>query len=355
MTRTTSYKLETLVWELTMGCNLRCKHCGSSCLERLEGELSETEAMEVVEQIAELHPRWISLTGGEPLLRNDWDSITKKLKQLNIGVRMITNGTLLDEAVAVRMKSCGLDLVSISIDGTEAIHDRIRGKGVYQKAEAAICNLKASGIAAGVNTTVMKENLDNLEELCERLIGLGVSDWQIQPGLPEGNMVHSPNNVPDVNDLKQLIDFSYQKNNEGKIRVHLAETIGYYTRMETLSRMLALNTETPVIWKGCNAGIRSLGILHNGDVTGCTSMRSRIFVEGNLRRRKLKEIWNNQQSFAWRRNMDSSNLGENCRNCEYSSICLGGCSNVRFIMNGDVKSDNPLCIYLSSKNPQQNI
>ncbi|MCI8410695.1 MAG: radical SAM protein [Lachnospiraceae bacterium] len=345
MSMTSKYHLHTLVWELTMGCNLRCKHCGSSCKERLADELTEQEAMNVVNQIITMQPDWITLSGGEPLLRSDWAEIAKVLKENHIGVRMITNGTLLNKSIAKKMKNAGLDLVSISIDGTEDIHDSIRGKGIFQKVREAFANMHKEDIIYGVNTTVMKDNIENLEELYQELVRLGVHSWQLQPGLPEGNLSEHPDSVLDMDDIKKMVDFSYKKNKEGKIRIFLAETIGYYSQMETVSRMMAFNTTVPVVWHGCNAGIRTLGILHNGDIVGCTSIRKRNFVEGNLKERSLFDIWNDNEAFKWRRKMTTSDLGSRCKSCKYSLVCMGGCSNVRLIMNGDLKSDNPICLY----------
>ena len=74
------YRIHTLVWEMTMGCNLRCKHCASSCKGRLEDELTKQEAMDVTRQIISMHPDWISLSGGEPLLRSDWAGDHKDIK-----------------------------------------------------------------------------------------------------------------------------------------------------------------------------------------------------------------------------------------------------------------------------------
>lgn len=47
-------KLTTAVWEITMGCNMRCKHCGSSCAEALPDELNTSEALEVCDQLKDL-------------------------------------------------------------------------------------------------------------------------------------------------------------------------------------------------------------------------------------------------------------------------------------------------------------
>lgn len=339
------YKIETLVWELTMGCNLRCRHCGSSCKQKFNDELTTEEALNVVEQIAEVNPKWVCLSGGEPLLRDDWATIAAALTHRNIEVRLITNGTLVTREIAHKMHKIGISIVSVSVDGTEEIHDRVRGTGVFRKVLNAFECLKAENVSIGVNTTVMKDNVSLLEDMSQIFVEYGVCSWQLQPAIPQGRMSEKRDYVLSHAELTEVIDFSYRKNIEGKINVFLAETIGYNTKKEIASRMLALNADKPVIFKGCNAGIRSLGILRNGDVVGCTSVRRPEFVEGNLKDRRLYDLWNDPNSFAWRRNMTVSELGPKCQKCKYVKTCMGGCTNIRLTMSDGIHGDNPMCLY----------
>ena len=90
-------KLTTAVWEITMGCNMRCKHCGSSCAEALPDELNTSEALEVCDQLKDLGLKVITLSGGEPTTRSDWHIIAKRLVDNGIITSIITNGWLIDE------------------------------------------------------------------------------------------------------------------------------------------------------------------------------------------------------------------------------------------------------------------
>lgn len=75
------YRPETCVWELTTGCNLHCRHCASSCREEgRKDELSETEIKNAAEQIAELDVKWVSLTGGEVLTSDCWETAVSVLE-----------------------------------------------------------------------------------------------------------------------------------------------------------------------------------------------------------------------------------------------------------------------------------
>ena len=343
------YKLESFVWEFTMGCNMRCRHCASACKERLPDELTTEESLALVDDIALLKPKWMSFSGGEPLLRDDWYEIAKKIQSYGIDVRMITNGSLINEDCVQRMKDAGMSIISVSMDGTREIYNYIRGGDFYSLAENALSLLGKAGIASGSNTTVIKENIDNLPELRNELVRMGVRSWQIQPGLPDGNLAENRESILEPDDFLKLIDFAYEENKKGDIYVALAEDIGYYTRKEIITRKAALQSDKLPVWDGCNAGIRSLGISHNGDITGCTSIRRKGFIEGNVRSRRVSDIWTDENSFAWRRQLSQDKLKGFCKTCIYKN-CLGGCSNVRLTMHDDLFAENKYCVYNLQKN-----
>ena len=168
------YRPVTAVWEVTMGCNMRCGHCGSSCAGALPGQLSTEEALDLCDQIAELGLTWITLSGGEPLTRPDTPELVKRLSQNGVLVNMITNGWLLDKKMAQRLKENGISTVAISIDGVPEIHDKIRMKGAFEHARQAFAAMTELGIQTGAVTTITKQNIDILPDLKEELIRMGV-------------------------------------------------------------------------------------------------------------------------------------------------------------------------------------
>ena len=125
------YQPITCVWEVTMGCNMRCGHCGSSCAESLPDELTTEDALGLCDQIAELGLKWITLSGGEPLTRKDIPLLVKRLSSQGVAVNIITNGWLLEREMAKQLKDSGISTVAISIDGTPKIHDRYNRAAAY--------------------------------------------------------------------------------------------------------------------------------------------------------------------------------------------------------------------------------
>lgn len=344
----------TAVWEITMGCNMRCKHCGSSCENPLEGELSTQEALKLCDDMGKLGFQWITLSGGEPTTRKDWDLLAKRLNENGIIPNMITNGWLMNEEIADRAVNAGINTIAISIDGLEETHDFIRRKDSFKRIMHAFDILKTKKINYSVITTINNRNINELPKLRDILIEKGVMGWQLQLGLPMGNMAKNSDLVAQPYHMNDVIEFSFNTMMEGhNIDIQLADCIGYYNLKEIEVRKKSLGVDY-YSWTGCGAGKFSLGILHNGDILGCTSVRDKSFIEGNAIKIPLKEIWENPDNFAWNRKLTKEQLSGICKKCMYGDQCLGGCSNTRLTMEGSVYGENKYCSYNIAINTAKN-
>jgi radical SAM protein with 4Fe4S-binding SPASM domain len=160
----------------------------------------------------------------------------------------------------------------------------------------------------------------------------------------------------DPEQINDVLDFCYRTNTEGPITIYPADCLGYYSYREQRTRHMTFHKPGYQVWDGCDAGIRGFGLLSNGDITGCVSLRSREYVEGNLRERPLREIWESEKSFRWRREMTREKLLGYCRTCSHGSQCLGGCPNTRLVMNSDMYSENQYCSYnVALKNSEKEL
>ena len=113
-------------WELTLRCNLRCRHCGSSAGQPRENELTTEEALAICEQLPDLLVQEVDFTGGEPFLRPDLLIIAEKLKDLNINTNILTHGYGYSAKDIENLKKAGISGAGISLDGLEATHDYTR-------------------------------------------------------------------------------------------------------------------------------------------------------------------------------------------------------------------------------------
>jgi len=348
------YKPVTGVWEITMGCNMRCKHCGSSCTTPLEDELTTGEALALCDDIADLGLKWITLSGGEPLTRKDWPQLVERLRNNGVIPNIITNGWMCDEQAVLQGKEAGVGTFAISLDGMPDTHDYMRKKGSFERTAKAFQLMAENDISSGAITTVSTKNMPELPALKKKLVELGVRYWQLQIGLPMGNFEHTPQMIMAPEDVDQVIDFIYSAADDDRITIYPADCIGYYSHKELASRQKAHKAASPPVWRGCNAGKRSLGILHNGEILGCTSIRNREFIEGSIRERSLREIWEDEKAFLWSRTLKKAELEGQCKTCQYGELCLGGCPNTRLTMTGKIHSENEFCSYnVALKKTQQ--
>lgn len=339
------YQPMTAVWEITMGCNMRCKHCGSSCENPLPDELTTEEALDLADQIADLGLTWITLSGGEPLIRKDWHLIAKRLSDKGVIPNIISNGWLVNDDIIAKIKESKVGTIAISLDGLKDTHDFIRKPGSYDRTIHALKSFVENGVVSGVVTTISNANMHELRDLRQVLVDLKVPYWQVQIGLPMGNFSKEKEFILRPEQINDIIDFCYETAKSGEITLYPADCIGYYNIKELETRQIAHNTGTLPLWKGCNAGKRGFGILHNGDILGCTSIRDREFIEGNIRTASLRDIWENPDHFKWNRTAVKSKLKGECNQCKYGDDCLGGCPNTRLTMEKDIWAENRFCSY----------
>jgi radical SAM protein with 4Fe4S-binding SPASM domain len=334
------YKLTFGIWEITMACNMRCNHCGSSCAEPLPGELNTEEALQLCDELVDLGLKQLTLSGGEPFCRKEWHLIAKRLSSRKVVVNAISNGWLVDDQLLDTALEVGLVNIGISLDGTEPVHDFIRRSGAFAKVLNALKIMQRRSFPSAVVTTVMKQNIELLPQIYQILEDNGVELWQLQVGLPMGNLHKEDVILPEQ--LTILVDFAQKFSGNGNLKIYFADSIGYCTK--PIAELSSSVFGESASWGGCQAGKLSLGILHNGDILGCTSIRNRKFIEGNVRQMSLREIWTHPNAFSWNRDLSRNNLAGFCKVCHYGEHCKGGCNNLKLTMTGDF-SDNPYCTY----------
>jgi len=346
------YRPYQVVWEITLACDLNCRHCGSRAGRPRDDELSTPEALRLCRDLAELGTRRVTLAGGEPTLRQDWPMLADALVSRGIHVNLLTNGRSWDKDKARQAKLFGLESVAFSIDGCERTHDYIRrSEGQWQALLEAIDLTRAQGVQVAVVTQINRRNMGELEQMRDVLAEHDVASWQLQLGIPSGNMADNRDLVVEPGDMLDLVPrIAALKQLPGRPRVYPADNIGYYGEHEPVLRD---RSKVVPFWVGCRAGCTVLGIESNGDIKGCLSLPSSRnqedrFREGNIRQRPLKEIWRDPDAFAYNRKFTPQQLQGFCRQCEYGEICRGGCNWTAFSHTGDC-GGNPYCYYRQLK------
>lgn len=342
------YRPRNCVWELTLACNLRCQHCGSRAGCRRPDELTTAEALDLVEQLADLGCELVTLSGGEPLLRDDWDLVAQAVARRGIPVNMVTNGTLVDPAMARRIAAAGLSNVGVSIDGPPDLHDQIRGAGTYLRTTQGIRHLRDAGVSVAVMTTVNRRNLPLLRAVRDDAIRLGASIWRLQLGKPMGAMQDHDDLVIAPRDMLALVPALAGFKREGGIAVHVGDSIGYFGPHDRVLRGRGWRGRRES-WQGCQAGMNAIGVESDGGIKGCLSMQARIgdvdrFHEGSVRERSLAAIWFDPSAFAYNRAFTALDLTGACRRCDKAGVCRGGARCVAAAATGALGED-PYCWY----------
>lgn len=324
-------------WELTLACNLRCRHCGSSAGLRRARELSLEESLAICDQLPELLVQEVNFTGGEPLLQPDWPTIAAHLRELGISTKILTNGLTLKPDAIAQMKEAGIAGVGVSLDGLEATQDYIRGyEGLFGHVSAGIDRVLNAGLPLTVITTVNDLNVHELPYLFALLRSAGVSRWQIQPVFPLGRAHEDVQLQLTEPAYMQLGTFVKQWSPEAEgagLEMLPGDSFGYFTELDT--------REPP--WRGCPAGLFSCGITSEGKVKGCLSLPDEL-IEGDLRQHDLWDIWFHPDSFAYTRDFSLEQLGPACYSCDRADQCHGGCSAMSYGSAGSFHND-PYCFY----------
>jgi len=312
-----------VVWELTLKCNSRCYHCGSDAKMPREDELSTGEAFDLIEDISDIGFERVILSGGEPTLRMDWSVISERIQEKGMDLGIISNSLSWNHGVIDTLVGLNPYSIGFSVDGERELHDELRGiRGSHEKVFRSIAALKERDQYICAITSVNKRNLSELEKIRDKLVLFGVDAWQVQLAFPMGRMDGSL--VLNDEEYSSLVEFLSISDYDDLIKIALGDCIGYFGD-----------------FAGCWGGIKGIGIDSDGTVRGCLSMRRDSAVEGNIREKSLKDIWEGD-SFLYNRNFSVNDLGELCSDCGYGESCKGGC-NANSLAHFDRFNNSPYC------------
>ena len=316
--------LTYLFWESTLRCNLRCSHCGSSCepASRVE-ELTTEQVLGILDTIGEDFDTsriFVSITGGEPLLRPDLYEVVQRLTDLGMESCIVTNGTLLTPARAARLVAAGMRTVSISVDGDEAAHDAVRGEGSHQKALAGITAAREAGIEyVETITCVRPANLAQLDRVSSIVRASGSNLWRLITidcmGRLGGEL--DPKMWLDAAQVNRLLDYIGARREAARragdecLDVHFS--CGGFLGVRQEGRVRPGASQ-------CYAGLCVGSILCDGRVSACPSM-PRAWAQGSALEDRFSTIWRQRfgeyRDLSWRR-------GGICGDCSWFDVCLGG-------------------------------
>lgn len=343
----------TVAWELTRACALACIHCRAEAQPRPHPEeLTTAEAYEVVDQLADLKPPVLVLTGGDPLMRADLFDIASRAisRGLRVAVSPTTTALVTRERLE-RLRDLGVTMVHVSLDGADATtHDGFRGvPGTYQRVIQALRDLRDLGIPVQVGTTLGRHNLHQLEQMSELLHGYGIRMWSVFYLVPTGRasagQMITPAEAEDswewLAALSERAPFAVRTTAAPQFRrTMLLRARAGGTGPVRLTGAGYQIVEAPggVRTQGVNDGKGFLFIDHRGGL--CPSGFLQL-PAGNVRSDRIANIY--RESPMFRSLRDPSTLTGRCGRCTFAELC-GGSRARAYATSGSYLGDDPLCM-----------
>ncbi|MFC2073143.1 radical SAM protein, partial [Chloroflexota bacterium] len=306
-------RLQLVAWEITRSCNLFCAHCRASADQgQYSGELSTEECFHLIDEILEVGKPIIILTGGEPLVRNDVFQIAEYGVNKGLRVVMGSNGTLITEEIATRLKGVPISRLSISLDfPTAKLQDDFRGKaGAFEAATTGIANTRQAGIEVQISSTITKLNVHYLDELLSQALKVGAIAFHPFLLVPTGRGKELESVELSPEEYEKTLNWIYDKQAELGDKMFFKPTDApHYLRvvkqrqkqsLETQSESTAGHHPMQSITRGCLAGTGFCFVSHRGQVQGC----GYLDVEaGNVRKQPFSQIWADSPLFNDLRNL----------------------------------------------------
>lgn len=337
------YPLMRLIWSLTSGCNLHCRHCAFRDMHHNMTDLDGPQIRSVARDIIQLGVPDVCLSGGEVLTSPFWYETAETLSRAGIKVSLITNGTLIDQEIAADIRKAGAACVSVSIDDLPGQEGTVRGDDSYENALRGIKWLKAEGIPVSVVTTVNAFNLRRLSEMRGIFTECGADSWCLKPILPIGGASRNPELWLDGNDIPTVIDFCYSAIGTEGLPVIPALPFEMHSEKGAAVLRHLYGREAHTGFIGSDAGIFSAQLHPDGSLVGICVCSPRL-AAGNVKERSLADIWRDKRSFKALREFDSDRLSGYCGVCGRRDTCKGGDLSVRLAF-GRINAENRLCAY----------
>jgi radical SAM protein with 4Fe4S-binding SPASM domain len=335
-------------FELTRRCNLACRTCFNDSHRLLADELTTPEILDALDQLDRLGTFEIRFTGGEPTEHPDFREIVAFARARGFYVSLGTNGVYGDEKRAWVYES-GVDWFIVSLDGMQAVNDRVRGRGTYRQVVRTLRELaRRPHLRVRLNMVVARHNVHEIASLARLADENGVESLNMIPLRPYGRSARTMSKeMFDQRDFYAFI--RHIQDMRQRHRVQFITSLDLLDPEATTSHDSIVQKE-----RTCAAGVEATVIGASGDVYGCSYSPAsfpdspdvegrRLFVAGNLRQDSLRAIWRDSARWAVFRYLD---LYKNprCQICPHYGVrCVGSCPIMGYFQEGQPDAFDPYC------------
>src|SRR3954447_18435664 len=366
--------LRLVFWETTVGCNLACSHCRRLEVSRelSKQDLTTAQSEQLIRSLPETGKPILVFSGGEPLMRPDVFELAEEATRVDIPIALATNGTIMNEQVAAKVRDTGFKRVSISFDGPDApTHDFFRGDGAFDASIAGFKLLRSAGLSMQINTTIAKHNHKKMDETYKLAMDLGADALHIFMLVPVGcGMELDPKIMLNSEEYEAALNWIYDRSLEGKIHLKATCAPHYFRVMRQRAKQdghampknvhphknmahpgghpddghpgghLRGHADMTAMTKGFLAGQAVCFVSHTGEIFPCGYLP---VSSGNIKATPFPQIWRESKVFADLR--DDTRLEGKCGLCEFKRVCMG-CRARAFAEHRNYLAEEPNCSFV---------
>ncbi|NQU38413.1 MAG: 12,18-didecarboxysiroheme deacetylase [Lentisphaerae bacterium] len=352
-------KKPVVVWNMTQRCNLSCVHCYAHAItDEPTNELSTDEGKILLDDLAAFGVPVILFSGGEPLARRDLPELAEHAVQRGMRAVISTNGTLIRDDVAARLKAIGLSYVGVSLDGMQATNDKFRGvEGAFEMALEGIRTCQRHGIKVGLRYTITKANAPDLP---------GIFDLIERENIPRVcfyHLVYAGRGETIVTDdldhasMRRIVDMIIDRTADMHARGLPKEVLTVDNHADGPYLYLRMRKENHPGADKVMELLKMNGGNSSGQGIGCVSWDGMVYPDqfwrhhpvGNVRERPFSEIWGKDpHPLLHAMREKPKHVTGRCASCRFLDVCGGNLRARGEAVTGDVWGVDPAC-YLTDE------
>lgn len=316
----------TVTWEITAACNIACVHCLSASGRRRPRELTKLQALALVDEMAEMQVFQVHFGGGEPFIYPGIWEVLERCTTRGLVMCVSTNGTLITQERARRLKQFEPLYFQVSLDGgTPQTNDTIRGKGVFDRALRGLELLAAEEHSLTINSVLTRHSFYELDRL-HKIAASFHAKLRVTRLRPSGRGKDVWHDLHPTQE--QYRDFTTWLQEHPDVL-----TADSFFHLNAFGNKLAgLDV--------CGAATATCCICPEGEVYPCAFFQAPEFEAGNLHTQSFREIWQDSLLFGYYRKMG----GGACSSCGQYNACHGGCPATKWFVHSKLNIKDPECV-----------
>ncbi len=346
-------------YEVTLACDLVCKHCRASAQEDPDpGELSTDQSKALIDQVAAFpRPPMMVFTGGDPLKRLDLFELIEHAVGRGIQPALTPSATpLATRAAFERARQAGVRRLGISLDGADAAtHDAFRGfEGSFARTMEMLDAARQLGMGVQVNTSVTRRNVHQIDAIADVLAEQGIAMWAVFFLVPVGRGVEEQRIRPA--EYEEVFARLWHHSQHQPYAVKTTEA-PHYRRFvleqggDPLAGPAGEGAEASAARRGHRAplgvgdGKGVMFVSHTGDIYPAGFLPLKC---GKFPADSVIDVYQNHATFLALR--DPDRFKGRCGICEYRYVC-GGSRARAYAVTGDPLATEPDCVYTPGQRP----